>query len=325
MRGKIGLFAGIIILAVLVAAAGTAYYLTPATEGRRTLVVSTTTSLYDTGLLDAIEEVFEQEYPIDVYFISIGTGQAIEHAKRGDADVILVHSPSSEESFLTGGYGVCRKIIAYNFFTIVGPEDDPAGIKGLEAAEALKAIVNAGRDGKAKWVSRGDNSGTHVKEKALWSTAGFDWETLREESWFIESGTGMGRTLLIAQETGAYTLADIGTYLKYYKDGHISLKPLVEQDKGLLNVYSVMAVNPEKVEGVSFEDAVTFIKFLISDKCQTLIGNFKKEEYGQSLFNPAVKILKEENTIAEWIRSYAFFDGYECPPKYWDGHPELYG
>ncbi len=322
---KILLWIGIIILASLASAAGTTYYFTIIMRGKSTLVVATTTSLYDTGLLDAIEKKFEEKYPIDVYFISVGTGQAIEHAKRGDADVILVHAPSSELQFLTEGYGLCRKIIAYNFFIIAGPENDPASIRGLNVTSALNRIVEMGRAGKVKWISRGDESGTHKKEQALWSLAGYSWVTLKEEEWFVESGTGMGKTLLIANEMEAYLLADIGTYLRYYKEGKINLKPLVKQDKDLLNVYSVIAVNPEKVGGVNFNNAIIFIKFLISSECQNLIANFKRNEYGQSLFYPAASLLKEgTNPIVEWIKEYAFFNGEECPPEYWDDHPELY-
>lgn len=326
MKNVTRIWIGIVALAVIASVAGTTYYFTVAMRERRKLVVSTTTSLYDTGLLDAIEEEFEKRYPVDLYFISVGTGQAIQHAKRGDADVILVHAPSVEQAFLAEGYGVCRKIIAYNFFVIVGPSDDPVEIKGLNLVSALRRVVEAGRSGNAVWVSRGDNSGTHIKEKSLWNLAGFDWSTLKDESWFIESGTGMGKTLLIANERNAYTLADIGTYLKYYSDGLIGLQVLVSREKELLNVYSVIAVNPEKNVDVNFEDSITFIKFLTSDKCQTLIGNFKKEEYSQNLFYPAVKLIKSEvnSEVAGWIRDYAFFNGSECPPAYRDDHPELY-
>jgi len=201
-----------------------------------------------------------------------------------------------------------------------------AKIKGLNVTAALTKIVEKGRAGETIWVSRGDESGTHKKEQALWTLAGFNWASLREESWFMESGTGMGKTLLIANERNAYTLADIGTYLKYYSDGLINLKTLVGQEKELLNVYSAIAVNPETVQGVNFENAITFIKFLISDECQTLIDNFKKDEYRQNLFYPAVKLLEKnlDPVIAGWIKEYAFFNGTECPLEYRDDHPELY-
>jgi len=312
-------------LTVVVSVAGTTYYFSVA-KGRRTLVVSTTTSLYDTGLLEVINERFETLYPIDLYFISVGSGLAIQHAMRGDADLILVHAPSSERDFLKGGYGACRKIIAYNFFVIVGPEEDPVGIRKLNAIEALTRIMKAGRTGNTTWVSRGDESGTHVKEKELWAGAGFNWAQLKEERWFLNTGSGMGNTLLVTNQKAAYTLADIGTYLQYSKDNRISLKVLVEDDKRLLNVYSVIAVNPDKVPKVNFEDAVAFIKFLISDEGQNLIENYRKKDYGSSLFYPAVNLLKRNSnpTIAQWIRDYAFIDGTECPLEYRARHPELY-
>ncbi|MFQ6094544.1 MAG: substrate-binding domain-containing protein [Candidatus Bathyarchaeia archaeon] len=300
----------------------TTYYL--GRTNKRKLVISTTTSLYDTGLLEAIEEEFENRYPIDLYVISVGTGQAIEHAKRGDADLIMVHAPPVELDFLTSGYGVCRKIIAYNFFVIVGPPEDPAGIEGLSARDALTRIVDTAREGKAFWISRGDESGTHLKEKALWVSAGFDLAKIREETWYIQSGTGMGRTLLIAD---GYTLSDLGTYLKYYMDKRIGLEIMVSGEEALLNVYSAIAVNPMQVHGVNFEDAVIFIKFLTSDQCQSLIEDFKKETYGQSLFFPAVTLLREDpnSTVARWIVDLAFFNGTECPQEYRNDHPELYG
>jgi tungstate transport system substrate-binding protein len=313
------------ILAASLLAAGTVHYLL-STSQRRRLIISTTTSLYDTGILEEIEKAFEERYPIDLYFISVGTGLAIQHAKRGDADLVLVHAPSTELTFLREGYGVNRKIFAYNFFVIVGPADDPAGIKGLEVTEALMRVVEAGRLGHARWVSRGDDSGTHVKEIMLWSLAGFNWTTLREESWFMESGTGMGKTLLLSNEREAYTLSDIGTYLKYSSKGLIELQILVDEAEELINVYSAIAVNPKAVRGVNFEDAVTFIKFLISEECQNLIQEYKRDIYGKSLFHPAVRLLKENTdpTVAKWIRDYAYFNGTECPQQYRYKHPELY-
>ncbi len=313
-----------IMLAVIISAAGTSYYISSISREKRTLVISTTTSLYDTGLLEAIEKRFEEKYPIDLYFISVGTGLAIQHAMRGDADVILVHAPSKELKFLEAGYGVNRKIIAYNFFVIVGPESDPAGIRGLSVEEALKKIVDAGRRGVAVWISRGDESGTHTKEKILWSYAGFSWSSLKDEPWFLETGSGMGKTLLVANEREGYTLSDIGTYLKYYGAGLIKLKVLVEQGKELLNVYSVIAVNPDKVPKVNFRDAMIFIKFLTSDEGQKIIENFKV--YGYSLFYPAVKLLRENvnSEVVQWIKEYAYFNGTECPVKYRREYPELY-
>jgi len=325
------IWASIVIVAIVVSILATAYYTNAFTSKRSKLVISTTTSLFDTGVLDEIEDLFEAKYPIDLYFISVGTGQAILQAKRGDADMLLVHDPSAESTFLADGYGLCRKIIAYNFFVIVGPRDDPVGIKDLSPLEALTKIVEAGRKGEAKWVSRGDNSGTHSKEKSLWTVAGFDSNILRDEEWYIEAGTGMGGTLGIANTYSAYTLSDLGTYLAYYdygmpKPGKISLIVLVDQGQELLNVYSAIAVNPSIHEGLNFDGAITFIKFLISEEGQNAIGEYGQEDYGPSLFFPAVKLLKEnmDPTLVSWIKDYAYINGEECPPEYQDGHPELY-
>jgi len=319
----IPLWLAAIALTAIVSVTAATYYYEVALRGRRTLVASTTTSLYDTGLLEVVKAKFEERYGINIYFIAVGSGQAIQHAMRGDADLILVHAPSTERNFLTSGYGVCRKIFAYNFFAIVGPATDPAGIRALNASAALTNIVNAGRAGEVMWVSRGDESGTHVKEKELWKSAGFNSTLLKEERWFMETGSGMGNTLLVADQKGGYALADIGTYLQYRSK--IGLEILIGEEEPLLNVYSAIAVNPAKVSRVNFEDAVTFIKFLTSAEGQDLIENFKKDVYERSLFLPAVNLLKSSDlTAARWIEKYAFFNGTECPPEYRDGHPELY-
>ena len=313
-----------LILVAVVSVAGTTFYI--GATSKRILVVSTTTSLFDTKLLDTIEDQFEAKYPVDVYFISVGTGLAITHVQRGDADMILVHAPSKELMFLEDGYGTCRKIIAYNFFAIAGSEIDPANIKDLSPIQALSNIVDIGRSKGANWVSRGDGSGTHTKEKQLWTAAGLNWTLLREEDWYVEAGAGMGKTLQVADNLDAYTLADMGTYLKYYKDGIVSLQALVTEGEELLNVYSAIAGNQTKHSGINFDGAITFIKFLISEEGQEIIANLGKDVYGQSLFYPAVNLLKynTDPTMVQWIKNYAFFDGYECPPEYQDNYSELY-
>jgi len=325
MRKTFLVWVSLLVFAVIASVAGTTYFFRASMRER--VIVSTTTSLYDTGLLGAIETKFEAKYPVDLNFISVGTGIAIQHAQRGDADLILVHSPTDELGFLTGGTGVNRKIIAYNFFSIVGSEADPAQIGDTAPLQALSKIVESGRNGTAKWVSRGDNSGTHAKEKSLWKDAGFNVTTLAKESWYINAGSGMGETLKKADYFSAYTLADMGTYLKYHRDGSISLRVLVEQEKDLLNVYSAIAVNQTLHPSVNFDGAITFMKFLVSDEGQQIIEQHGKDEYGQSLFYPAVRLLKENTdpTIAQWIREYAFFNGAECPSEYRKGYPELYG
>ncbi|MFQ6125174.1 MAG: substrate-binding domain-containing protein [Candidatus Heimdallarchaeota archaeon] len=290
------------------------------------LVVATTTSLYDTGLLDSIEDVFETEYPIKLYFIATGTGLAINHAKRGDADMILVHAPTKERAFLEEGYGVCRKIITYNFFTIVGPSEDPAQIKNLPPIEALTKIIKAGQQEEVIWVSRGDDSGTHSKEKQLWASTGYNWDELKEETWFVESGTGMGKTLQITNEYRGYTLVDMGTYLKYSIDKLIELDALVRSGKELLNVYSAIMVNPTVNPSVNDEGAIAFIKFLVSEEGQQLVSEYGKNIYPEFLFYPVVGLLKTQNNpmLVSWIEDIAYIEGSECPPAYWDAHPELY-
>jgi tungstate transport system substrate-binding protein len=326
---KFGIWVTSIALATIVSISGTSYYfgVGPFSSGRTKLVIATTTSLYDTRLLDVIEDEFETEHDINVCFRSAGTGIAIQYAQRGDADMILVHAPSKELAFLEDGYGVCRKIIAYNFFTIVGPEEDPAEISGLAPTQALIRIVEAGRNSEASWVSRGDDSGTHTKEKNLWTATGFNWTELRDEaSWYLESGAGMASTLQIADEFSAYTLADMGTYLKYYTDQLISLVVVVGEGQELLNVYSAIAVNKTYNPEAEFDAAITFIKFLVSEKGQQIIDEFGEGVYPQKLFYPAVPLLKENTnpTLVQWIKEFAYFDGEECPEQYQADHTELY-
>ncbi|MFH1821430.1 MAG: substrate-binding domain-containing protein [Methanobacteriota archaeon] len=288
-------------------------------RGQNMLTISTTTSLYDTGLLDAVAERYLELYNTRLDFIAAGTGQALEHARNGDADVVLVHSPSTENQFLTEGVVGTRRIIAYNFFIIIGPPDDPAGIKGLTPIDALKKIAST----ESTWVSRGDNSGTHTKEKSLWKKA--DIEPYNN-AWYMESGADMGLTLTIASEKAAYTLADTGTYLKYKSDELTDSEIIVDIGKDLLNVYSVMAVNPEKNPNVKFSAAIKFIEYLTSDSGQTMLGEFGMKEYGVPLFNPAVQLLEtgENPELSGWIRSYAFLENSECPSRYRLGQEQLY-
>jgi tungstate transport system substrate-binding protein len=323
-------------LATIIVVAGTLVYFNY--FAKRRLFISTTTSLYDTGLLDEIEREYEATHNVDLNIVAVGTGIAIQHAKNGDADVVLVHSPSVEKSFLEDGYGVNRKIIAYNFFTIIGPQDDPAGIAEKTITEALDDIVAYGesltdQSGQTQiWVSRGDNSGTHSKEKSLWKAAGYDYESITEEPWYASAGQGMGATLNVANQKEAYCLSDIGTYLKFYSDGTISLPALILEEQSLLNVYSVMAVNPTVPanqtihEQINFNDAMDFIQYLISPETQQLITNYGKDTYGQSLFTGAVQPLIDDTPqpLVSWIQDYAFFEGSECPPQYQNGYADLY-
>jgi tungstate transport system substrate-binding protein len=324
-------------LATIIVVSGTIVYFNY--FSKRRLFISTTTSLYDTGLLDAIEKDYESSHPVDLSITAVGTGIAIQQAESGDADIVLVHAPSTELTFLEGGYGVNRKIIAYNFFTIVGPADDPAQIEGKTAAEALFNIYSYGQNmpdqsGQTQiWVSRGDNSGTNSKEISLWTAAGYNYTMLSKLPWFAVTGQGMGATLTVADQKEAYTLSDIGTYLKFSSDGTISSKALILEEKSLLNVYSVMAVNTATVKAnqtihssINYQDAMDFIQYLISPATQTMIANFGKDTYGQPLFYDAVQPLKDNapQPIVSWIQDYAFFNGSDCPPQYRSGYPQLY-
>ena len=325
------------VLATIIVVAGTLVYFNY--FSKRRLFISTTTSLYDTDVLAAIESDYESTHNVDLQITAVGTGIAIQQAKNGDADIVLVHAPSVELDFLEGGYGVNRKIIAYNFFTIVGPADDPAQITGKTATEALNSLVTYGQNladqsGTTQiWVSRGDNSGTNSKEKSLWTAAGYDYTELSTEPWFASTGQGMGATLTVANQKNAYTLSDIGTYLKFSTDGAIDLEALILEEQSLLNVYSVMAVNTATVqanqtihESINFNDAMDFIEYLISPATQQLINDYGKDTYGQPLFYEAVHPLKDNapQPLVNWIQDYAFFDGSECPPQYRNGYADPY-
>jgi tungstate transport system substrate-binding protein len=264
---------------------------------------------------------FEKEYPsINVSFISQGTGTAMQTAMKGDADMILVHDPVHELKYLEDGYGVNRKVIAYNFFVIVGPKDDPAGVKNLSPLEAFKKIKESGEKKSALWVSRGDDSGTHSKEKSIWEADGFNASDLSKTAWYMETGSGMAATLKLASEKRAYTLTDLGTYLVDYNKKNIELEILVEEGDDTLNVYSAIANNPRKTEVAKshFNASMIFINFLVSDKGQTLLDNFGKQEYGKPLFAPYVRLLRSGNNteLIQWIQKLAYFNGTECPSEY---------
>jgi tungstate transport system substrate-binding protein len=303
-----------------VALAGYAYWSLSAPPKAR-LIVSTTTSLYETGFLDVLKTSFETKHPnLNISFISQGTGLAIQTAMRGDADMILVHDPAREYQFLQGGYGVNRKIVAYNFFIIVGPPDDPVGITGKSPSDALKLIRSAGLNGTIAWVSRGDDSGTHSKEKSLWKSIGLDAKQLRTEKWYLEAGSGMTATLKLANEKRAYTLTDIGTYLMNFNNHNIDLVKLVEAGKSMLNVYSAIADNPKNANMTksNFEGAMLFIKYLVSDEGQGLFANYGVSQYGQALFKPYIKLTQSQSDpkLIGWIQELAFFEGSECPLRY---------
>ncbi len=250
--------------------------------------IATTTSLYDTGLWSYLEPLFEKKYDVEMDIVYAGTGIALEYGRRGDVDALVVHDPEAENKFIADGYGINRRYFAYNYFIILGPESDPAGIKGLTPEEAFKKIYKAGMQdpGKVKFVSRGDNSGTHSKEKLIWQATGYKYEDIEKSGpWYIEAGKGMGPCLLMASELGAYILADISTSLAY--KGKITLVPLVEKGQLFLNVYAVMAINPDKITTAKMLPAANnFINWLMSDEVQKVIATYGTAEYGRSLFNP---------------------------------------
>ncbi|MBU2535910.1 MAG: substrate-binding domain-containing protein [Chloroflexota bacterium] len=244
--------------------------------------VATTTSLYDTGLWGYLEPMFEAQHGVELDVMYAGTGKALEYGRRGDVDIVAVHSRAREEEFIAEGYGVERVPFAYNYFLVVGPSDDPAGIKGMNPEEAFKKLMETG---SGNFVSRGDDSGTHAKEKSIWEKTGYEYEAVQQAgAWYIEAGTGMGPTLMMASEKQAYTLTDIGTYLAY--KGKLDLVPIVDKGDILLNVYSAIAVNPEKVKGVKIDMANNLVGFLTSPEIQELIGEYGVEEYGMQLFIP---------------------------------------
>ncbi len=251
-------------------------------EPRERIKVATTTSLYDTGLWSHLEPKFEQEHNVEMDILYAGTGIALEWGRRGDVDAITVHAKAQEEQFVAEGYGVQRVPFAYNYFLIVGPSEDPAGIQGLRPEDAFTALMASS---SAAFISRGDDSGTHVKEKAIWEAAGYDYEQVQKAGdWYIEAGRGMGPTLLMAKEMQGYTVTDMGTYLAY--SGDLDLVPMVEQGEILLNVYSVIAVNPEENPSAHIKMANELVDFLTSSQIQDLIGQYGVGQYGRQLFTP---------------------------------------
>ena len=254
------------------------------------LILATTTSTQDSGLLDYLLPFFEQEYNTKIDVIAVGTGQAIKLGQDGNADVLLVHARSQEDAFMAAGDGVRREDVMYNDFVIVGPESDPAGISGMkDAAAAFTKIADA----QAKFVSRGDNSGTNTKELAIWKAAGIK----PVGDWYISAGQGMGAVLTMADEQQAYTLSDRATYLARTLEG-TDLKILVEGDPILFNPYGVIAVNPDKNPDINNELANTFIDWLVSLPTQEKISQFGVDKFGVPLFTPDSTAWREQQGIS---------------------------
>lgn len=240
------------------------------------LVLASTTSTEDSGLFDVLIPAFEEANEgIKVQVIAVGTGEALQKGRDGDADVLLVHAKADEETFVSEGFGTERRDVMYNDFVIVAPESDPAGIKGSETAAAAFAKISAAG---ATFISRGDDSGTHKKELKIWKDAAVE----PAGDWYKSSGLGMGDTLKMGDELGAYVLADRATYLSMAKEGAIETVVVFEGAKDLLNQYGVIPVKDAK----QFDAAVTFMEWITSDEGQAVIADFGVEEYGEALFTP---------------------------------------
>ena len=254
-----------------------------APAGGKTLMMATTTSTDNTGLLDALSPLFTKDTGIALKWVATGTGKALKLGENCDADVLMVHAPAAEMKFVDAGYGIDRRQVMYNDFVIIGPAADPAGIRGDSVSKALNAV----KDATATFVSRGDNSGTHKKEKSLWIKAGLP--VPERQSWYVQTGQGMLATINVAAERGGYTMADRGTYIKYEANhqGNPPLKILVEGDAGLLNQYSVIAVNPKRCSNVNNIEAKAFMDWITAPAAQMAIGDFKL--MGKQLFTPNAK------------------------------------
>jgi tungstate transport system substrate-binding protein len=250
------------------------------------IILATTTSVYDSGLLDCLIPIFERKYNATVHIIPVGTGQAIEMAKRGDADLVLVHSRQLELEFVNSTYGIHRVGVMYNDFVIIGPSSDPAGIGGLSnATEAFRRIAEAGAGGNAIFISRADKSGTNMLELSIWSRLGMT-PSNKTQTWYLEAGAGMGMVLRMANEKNAYTLTDRATWLSFKKQ-LTNLMVLVEGDVILLNPYALILANPERFHQGNYKGALKLAKWMISEEGQNLIANFKKE--GEALFKPIAR------------------------------------
>ena len=248
-----------------------------ATKIGGSMILATTTSTQDSGLLDVLVPMFKEQTGIDVKVIAVGTGAALEMGAKGDADAVLVHAPASEKKYVDSGALVGGKIVMHNDFVLVGPPSDPAGVKGApDLNSALRAIA-----AKGPFISRGDNSGTNQKELEIWKTASIDVAAVKSRE---ETGQGMGATLNVADQKSAYTLTDRGTYLALRKN--LDLEIVFQDAPPLLNIYSAYVVNPERFPAVKQAQAEAFVAFMVAPQTQAVIANFKKAEYGEALFFP---------------------------------------
>lgn len=283
MNGRRRLF---VLVAALALALGTLAPAVHAQPANPELILATTTSTQDSGLLDVLVPMFEQQSGYRVKTISVGTGQALALGERGEADVLLVHAPPSEKTWMAAGHGIERRLVMYNDFVVLGPSDDPAGVAGATSGvEAMQKIAaNA-----APFISRGDNSGTNQFELGIWKSAGID---PKGQPWYQEAGQGMGQTLTISSQKAAYTIADRGTYLA--QQASLDLTIQAQGYQNFLNVYHVMVVNPEKSASINVEGARAFADFMVTTDTQGTIGQFGVARFGQPLFFPAATMTDAE-------------------------------
>ena len=308
----------ILIVALLVVSLVLFAPTNPTSTIRSKLVIATTTSTVDSGLLDYLKPYFDARFDADMTWLYLGTGQAIEVASRGDADTLLVHDRAREDAFLAAGNGIHRVTVMYNDFVIIGPANDPAGIRGAgEAREAFKRIAEAGESGRALFVSRGDNSGTHALEMKIWSALGLD---PRGRRWYMEAGQGMSPTIRLSSEKQAYTLSDRGTWVKLKSafGEALRLQILFEGDKILLNPYGLILLNPQKYPQINSELAEKFFLFMVSEEGQRLIDSYRVA--GEQIFFPAfgkaedIGLPSEEEEVQFWVKRLSE-SGLE-PPQY---------
>ena len=283
MKSRFSVFYGLLVMfALALAACAPAAPASAEPPANPNLILATTTSTQDSGLLDVLIPLFETETGYKVQTVAVGSGQALKMGEEGNADVLLVHAPASEGTFMEAGFGKDRALIMHNDFIVVGPSADPAGVNGLPVLEAFKTIS----DKNATFVSRGDDSGTNKAELSLWKKATLDPKNTAP-AWYLETGQGMGASLTVASEKGAYILTDRATYLA--NKGNLQLDVLVEGDKSLLNVYHVITVNPDKWSKLNYDGAIAFLKFMTEPSTQEVIGQFGVDKYDQPLFYPDAK------------------------------------
>ena len=287
-------FAVLVVLSFVLAACGTATPVAtqaptqPPKPSNPSLILATTTSTQDSGLLDVLVPDFEQRTGYTVKTIAVGSGEAMKMGQECNADVLLVHSPAAEKDFMSNNYGSDRRLVMHNDFIIVGPSSDPAGVKS--AATSVDAFTKIAET-KSKFISRGDNSGTNAKELAIWKSANIT----PAGDWYVETGQGMGASLTIASEQSAYILTDRATYLA--NKANLQLDILSEGDAALLNIYHVIVVNPANCPTVNNTGAIAFADYIVAPEAQTLIGSFGVEKYGQALFTPDAG--KDESTLGK--------------------------